>query len=42
MSTTTTQLEPDVLKSRIARFREVDAEIVRQVKRVIVGQDEVI
>src|ERR1700748_2263869 len=43
MSTIVTpQLEPDVLKSRISRFREVDAEIVRQVKRVIVGQDEVI
>ncbi len=43
MSTTVTpQLEPDVLKSRISRFREVDAEIVRQVKRVIVGQDEVV
>src|SRR5205823_6179159 len=26
----------------IARFREVDSEIVRQVKRVIVGQEEVI
>src|ERR1700685_2868592 len=36
------QLEPDVLKNRITRFREVDAEIVRQVKRVIIGQDEVI
>src|SRR5215475_9049162 len=36
------QLEPDVLKSRIARFREVDSEIVRQVQRVIVGQEEVI
>src|SRR6202051_3566673 len=42
MSTTQTQVEPDVLKSRIKRFREVDAEIVRQIKRVIVGQDEVI
>ena len=43
MSTiSTAQLEPDVLKSRVLRFREVDAEIVRQVKRVIVGQDEVI
>src|SRR6201986_498817 len=38
----TAQLEPDVLKSRVARFREVDTEIVRQVKRVIVGQDEVV
>ena len=38
----TTQLEPDVLKSRISRFREVDNEIVRQVRRVIVGQDETI
>src|ERR1700735_1562309 len=42
MSTTTTQLEPDVLKSRINPFREVDAELVRQVKHVIVGQDKVI
>src|SRR3984957_8719287 len=36
------QLEPDVLKPPISRFREVDAEIVRQVRRVIVGQDEVV
>src|ERR1700760_864550 len=43
MSTTVSpQLEPDALKSRIARFREVDNEIVRQVSRVIVGQQEVI
>src|ERR1700687_4176301 len=43
MSTIVTpQLEPDVLKSRITRFREVDSEIVRQVSRVIVGQQEVI
>ena len=43
MSTIVTpQLEPDVLKNRITRFREVDAEIVRQVKRVIIGQDEVV
>jgi MoxR-like ATPase len=45
MSTTTvptTQLAPEVLESRIARFREVDAEIVRQVRRVIVGQEEVL
>ena len=41
-NTDTTQIDPDVLRSRIARFREVDAEIVRQVRRVIVGQDEVI
>src|SRR3954465_1518006 len=38
----TPQIDTDVLKSRVARFREVDAEIVRQVKRVIVGQDEVV
>jgi MoxR-like ATPase len=38
----TPQMEPDALRSRIARFREVDNEIVRQVRRVIVGQDEVI
>src|SRR5919202_2645799 len=43
MSTIVTpQLEPDVLKSRISRFREVDSEIVRQVRRVIVGQEEVL
>jgi len=36
------QVEPDVLRSRISRFREVDAEIVRQVRRVIVGQEEVL
>jgi MoxR-like ATPase len=43
MSTIVTpQLEPDVLKSRIERFREVQSEIVKQVRRVIVGQDEVL
>jgi MoxR-like ATPase len=43
MSTLVTpQLEPDALKSRIARFREVQAEIVKQVRRVIVGQEEVL
>jgi MoxR-like ATPase len=38
----TPQIDTDALRSRVARFREVDAEIVRQVKRVIVGQDEVL
>jgi MoxR-like ATPase len=43
MSTTvTTQLEPDVLKARIDRFRHVQHEIVTQVRRVIVGQEEVL
>src|SRR5271170_2399535 len=43
MSTTeTVQVDSDVLRSRIARFREVDAEIVRQVGRVIVGQHDVV
>src|SRR5262249_38366771 len=42
MSTTVTQLEPEVLKSRIERFRQVQNEIVRQVRRVIVGQEEVL
>src|SRR3954454_15622336 len=43
MSTTVTpQLEPEILKSRIARFRQVQSEIVTQVRRVIVGQEEVI
>src|SRR5215471_18846565 len=43
MSTTvTSQLEPDILKSRIERFRQVQSEIVQQVRRVIVGQEEVL
>src|ERR1035437_6749726 len=39
---TVTQLEPEVLRSRIARFRQVQREIVTQVRRVIVGQEEVL
>jgi MoxR-like ATPase len=35
-------LEPEILRSRIARFREVQSEIVTQVRRVIVGQEEVL
>jgi MoxR-like ATPase len=42
MPTDTQQVDPDALRSRIARFREVDSEIVRQVAKVIVGQEEVI
>ena len=43
MSTLVTpQLEPDVLKNRIERFREVERHIVEQVRRVIVGQEEVL
>src|SRR5512142_3014660 len=42
MSTVTPQLEPDVLKSRIARFREVQEGILGQVRQVIVGQDDVL
>src|SRR5579863_3209895 len=42
MSTTMTQLEPEVLRSRIERFRKVEADIVTQVRRVIVGQEEVL
>src|SRR5918911_1679018 len=43
MSTIVTpQLEPELLKSRIARFRQVQSEIVTQVRRVIVGQEEVL
>src|SRR6201993_4948963 len=43
MSTTVTpQLEPDVLKSRIERFRQVQSEMVTQVRKVIVGQEEVL
>jgi MoxR-like ATPase len=39
---TVTQLEPEVLKTRIERFRQVQSEIVTQVRRVIVGQEEVL
>ena len=42
MSTFVTQLEPEVLKARIERFRQVQSEIVTQVRRVIVGQEEVL
>src|ERR1700759_3017411 len=44
MSTTatTTQMDPEVLKARIERFRQVQSEIVTQVRRVIVGQEEVL
>jgi len=43
MSTTVTpQLDSEILKSRIARFRQVQSEIVTQVRRVIVGQEEVL
>src|SRR5256885_6897536 len=42
MSTVTSQLEPEVLKSRIERFRQVQSDIVTQVRRVIVGQEEVL
>src|SRR6201996_4542417 len=42
MSTPQFDTDSGALKSRVARFREVDAEIVRQVRRVIVGQEEVV
>jgi MoxR-like ATPase len=43
MSTTVTQqMEPELLRSRIERFRQVHSEVVTQVRRVIVGQDEVL
>jgi len=37
-----TQTEAEQLKLRIARFREVQTSIVKQVRRVIVGQEEVL
>src|SRR5271169_3278837 len=39
---TVTQLEPEILRTRIERFRQVQNEIVTQVRRVIVGQEEVL
>ncbi len=38
----TTQPDAEQLKQRIARFREVEQSIVKQVRRVIVGQEEVL
>jgi MoxR-like ATPase len=37
-----TQTESEQLRSRIGRFREVEQSIVKQVRRVIVGQEEVL
>src|SRR6059058_3176661 len=42
MSQLATQTESEQLKQRIARFREVESQIVTQVRRVIVGQEEVL
>src|ERR1700722_11181848 len=42
MSTTTLSLDSTELKDRIARFQKVRDDIVTQVRRVIVGQDEVL
>jgi MoxR-like ATPase len=42
MSTVTPQLDSELLRSRIGRFRQVQGEIVTQVRRVIVGQEEVL
>src|SRR5450432_2845148 len=43
MSTIATpQIDTDVLKARVDRFRTAESEIVRQVRRVIVGQEEVL
>jgi len=42
MSTVTPQMEPELLRGRIERFRQVQNEIVTQVRRVIVGQEEVL
>ena len=43
MSTTTLAINDSAeLKARIDRFQEVQRSIVREVRKVIVGQDEVI
>jgi MoxR-like ATPase len=36
------QIESEVLRTRIERFRQVHADVVKQVRRVIVGQEEVL
>jgi MoxR-like ATPase len=35
-------MDPEILRTRIDRFRQVQSEIVTQVRRVIVGQEEVL
>jgi MoxR-like ATPase len=42
LAPTQTQTESEQLKQRIGRFREVESSIVKQVRRVIVGQEEVL
>ena len=42
MSTTVTSLDSTELKGRIERFQKVRDDIIAQIRRVIVGQDEVI
>src|ERR1022692_4029311 len=43
MSTTATpQIDSEALRQRIGRFRQVQSDIVTQVRRVIVGQEEVL
>ena len=41
-TTTTTTLEGADLRARVLRFQEIESQILEQVRRVIVGQDEVI
>src|SRR5438876_3653219 len=42
MSLAPMQTEAEQLKQKIGRFREVEAAVVKQVRRVIVGQEEVL
>src|SRR5437773_11878427 len=42
MSTVIQQMEPEVLRSRIERFRQVQNQIKIEVHKVIVGQEEVL
>src|SRR5579885_1934711 len=42
MATIATQIEPELLKARVDRFRATESAIITQVRRVIVGQDEVL
>lgn len=42
MATIAMQIEPELLKARVDRFRATESAIITQVRRVIVGQDEVL
>jgi MoxR-like ATPase len=41
-TTVQSSLDPEVLRTRVTRFREAETKITQQVRRVIIGQEEVL